>query len=74
MPVPRRSTSGSRPLRERRDAALRLASREGDRSGPPPRLAVEGPAGRKEHGLTLPIYLVTYIKPMSLREGDHGRG
>ena len=40
----------------------------------PPRLAVEGPAGRKEHGLTLPIYLVTYIKPMSLREGDHGRG
>ena len=28
-------------------------SREGDRSGPPPRLAVAGPAGRKENGLPL---------------------
>ena len=35
------------------------ASREGDRSGPPPRLAVEDPAGRKENGSTLPIHHVT---------------
>ena len=46
---------------------------KGDRSGPPPRLAVEGPAGRKEHGLTLTFYHVYKAKPIS-PSGDNGRG
>ena len=39
----------------------------------PPASAVEGLAGRKEHGPTLPIYDVYYVKPM-YPPGGHGRG
>ena len=39
----------------------------GERSGPPPRLAVEGRSS--EHGLTHPVSDVTYIKPMLLPHG-----
>ena len=42
-------------------------------SDPPPRLAVEGLAGRKENGLTLPIHHVYYIKSIRPRKGEHGR-
>ena len=45
---------------------------EADRSDLPPRLAVAGPAGRKENGLTLLLADVYYIK--SIRPpGEHGR-
>ena len=37
----------------------------GERSGPPPRLAVEGRSSG--HGLTRPISDVNYVKPMLLR-------
>ena len=39
----------------------------------PPASAVAGLAGRKEHGPTLPIYDVYYVKPM-YPPGGHGRG
>ena len=39
----------------------------GERSGPPPRLAVEGRSSG--HGLTHPISDVTYVKPMLLPHG-----
>ena len=42
-------------------------------SGPPPRLAVGGLARRKEHGLTLTLTDVYYVKPMC-PSGEHGRG
>ena len=61
-----------RPTPER--VTMLCSSSKGDRSGPPPRLAVGGLAGRKENGPILTLYHVYYIKPISPREGDDGRG
>ena len=58
----------SRPCERIRSypAAWRGAS-QGERSGPPPRLAVEGRSNG--HGPMLPISDVTYVKPMLLPHG-----
>ena len=46
------------------------ALREGDRSDLPPRLAVVGPAGCKENGLTLLLSDVNYRKVSNLSNSD----
>ena len=70
IPVPRRSTSGGRPLRA---VTVLCPTSKGVCSGPPPRLAVGGLARRKEHGLTLTLTDVYYVTPMC-PSGEHGRG
>jgi len=70
IPVPGRPTSGSRPQRA---VTMLCSTSKGVCSGPPPRLAVGGLARRKEHGLTLTLPDVYYVKPMC-PSGEHGRG